>query len=167
MLGAWWETSDRKLLRSWLTSRPAAGLAGLYLLFALVVALSWSIKPLDAAIPQALAKLIYPIDKSDLDPLRLLHFLAIAILVANFVAREWEGLTTPLLRGAIRCGENSLEIYCVGVLLSLAAHVWLVKISGGQAMQIAVSVGGVMGLVAIATLLTRMKIESRSQPRLF
>jgi hypothetical protein len=58
------------------------------LLFALVVALSWSIKPLDAAIPQALAKLIYPIDKSDLDPLRLLHFLASAILVANFVPRE-------------------------------------------------------------------------------
>jgi hypothetical protein len=167
VLGAWWETSDRKLLRAWLTSRTAAGLAALYLLFALVVALSWSIKPFEAAIPQALAQLIYPIDKSDLDPLRLLHFLAIAILVARFVAPDWKGLASPFLRGAIRSGENSLEIYCAGVLLSFAGYVLLMTISGGLATQIAVSVAGVMALVAIATLLTRIKIESRSQPRLF
>jgi OpgC protein len=84
---------------------------------------------------QILAKLIYPIDKSDLDPLRLLHFLAIAILVARFVGPDWKGLTTPILRSVIRCGEKALEIYCVGVLLSLAADVVLVKVSDGLAMQ--------------------------------
>ena len=81
--------------------------------------------------PAFLAKLIYPIDKTDLDPLRLLHFLAIAILVSRFVPSDWRGLASPLLRGAVRCGENSLEIYCLSVLLSLAAHLLLVRISGG------------------------------------
>jgi hypothetical protein len=167
VLGAWWEVSDQRKLRIWLTSPPATALAIVYLFFALVIALSWSFEPLEAAIPQALAKLIYPIDKSDLDPLRLLHFLAITVLVAKFVARDWKGLMTPILRGAVRCGENSLEIYCAGVLLALAGHVLLVEISAGLAMQVGVSVGGVGALVAIATLLTKLKIESRSELRLF
>jgi hypothetical protein len=30
---------------------------------------------MEALVPQALAKLLYPLDKSNFDPLRLLHFL--------------------------------------------------------------------------------------------
>jgi hypothetical protein len=41
---------------------------------------SWEIAPLAAAIPGSIERLIYPIDKPNLDPLRLLHFLAIAIV---------------------------------------------------------------------------------------
>ena len=63
-----------------------------------------------------------------------------------------------------------LEIYCAGVLLALAGHVLLMEISAGLAMQVGVSAGGVGGvgaLIAIATLLTKLKIESRSELRLF
>jgi hypothetical protein len=167
VLGAWWQTNGRFLLRSQLKSRAVTGFAAVYLIFAFVLTLGWSFKPLEAPMPQVLIDLIYPIEKSDLDPLRLLHFLAIAVLVAAFVPREWKGLTTPILRGAIRCGENSLEIYCAGVLLVLASRVLLVKISDGLAMQVALSLGGVLALVAIATLLTSIKIASRTEPRLF
>ena len=66
-------------------------LAAAFLLFSLVVALSWTIRPLELVIPPLLAKLIYPIDKPDLDPLRLLHFLAIAVLVAKYVRPDWNG----------------------------------------------------------------------------
>ena len=141
-------------------------LAIAYLAFGLIVALSWSIKPLEMLIPQFLAKLIYPIDKSDLDPLRLLHFLAIALLVARFVPLDWRGLKTPVLRGAARSGENSLEIYCVGVVLSLLAYLLLEQISGGALAQVAVSAGGVMLLVACATVSTWINIESRRRPKL-
>jgi hypothetical protein len=167
VLGAWWVTIGRKSWQSLLISPVVTAFAALCLLFALLVALSWSIKPLGDMMPQILAKLIYPIDKSDLDPLRLLHFLAIALLVARLVGPDWRGLTTPVLRSAVRCGENSLEIYCVGVLLSLAAHVVLVKVSDGLVMQAALSLAGVAAMIAIATLLTRIKIASRGEPRLF
>ena len=166
VLGAWWAMGGRKRSRPQLTSRIATSLASIYLVFGLVVALSWSIKPLEAAIPPLLAKLIYPIDKSDLDPLRLLHFLAIAVLVARFVPLNWPGLATSVLRGAIRCGENSLEIYCLGVLLSLGGRMVLVEFSSGVTMQIAVSVGGVMAMIAAATFLTWLRIASRQQPKL-
>ena len=115
---------EQERVRPWLTSRTVLGIAVLYLLFSLVVALSWRIKPLEALIPQALAKL-HPLDKSNLDPLRLLHFLAMAVLAAWFVPRNWRGLTTPVMRGAICCGQNSLPIYCLGVLLAFAGHLVL------------------------------------------
>ena len=138
VLGAWWIIEDKKV-RPWVTSRTALVLAVLYLLFSLVIALSWRIKPLEALIPEALANLAYPLDKSNLDPLRLLHFLAIAVLAAWFVPRNWPWLTTPVMRGAIRCGENSLPIYCLGILLAFASHTTLLHISDGLAMQIALS----------------------------
>ena len=162
VLGAWWMIEDKRV-RPWVTSRTALVLAVLYLLFSLVIALSWRIKPLEALIPQALAKLLYPLDKSNLDPLRLLHFLAIAVLAAWFVPRNWRGLTTPVMRGAIRCGQNSLPIYCLGVLLAFASHMALLDISDGLAMQIALSLAGIAAMIATATLLNLISIKPRQR----
>jgi OpgC protein len=99
--------------------------------------------------------------------LRLLHFLSIAVLVARFVRRDWKGSMTPLLRGAVRCGENSLEIYCFGVLLAFGGEVLLAKVTSGIAMQIAVSIGGIILMIAFATLLTWLATGSRQFPKLF
>jgi len=161
VLGAWWMI-EGKGVRPWVTSRTVV-LAVLYLLFSMVIALSSRIKVLEALIPQALEPLFYPLDKSNLHPLRLLHFLAIAVLAAWFVPRNWRGLMTPVMRGAIRCGQNSLPIFCLGVLLAFASHVALLDISGGLAMQIALSLGGIVAMIAIATLLNLISIKPRPQ----
>ena len=161
VLGAWWMINGDERARPWVTSRTTLMLAVLYLLFSLVIALSWRIKPLEALIPQALAKMFYPLEKSNLDPLRLLHFLAVAVLAAWLVPRNWRGLTTPVMRGAIRCGQNSLPIYCLGVLLTFASHVVLLDISDGLAMQIVLSLGGVAAMIATATLLNSISIKPR------
>jgi hypothetical protein len=163
VLGAWWMIEGKRF-RPWVTSRTALVAAVLYLVFSLIVALSWRIKPLEAVVPQALLTLLYPMDKSNLDPLRLLHFLALAVLTAWFVPRNWRGLTTAVMRGAIRCGQNSLPIYCLGVLLTLASHLALLDISEGLTMQIALSVGGVLVMIVAATLLNLIKIKPRQQP---
>src|SRR5246500_1880751 len=163
VLGAWW-IIEGKRFRPWLTSRTVLVPAVLYIVFSLIIALSWRIKPLEALVPQALLKLLHPMDKSNLDPLRLLHFLALAVLAVWFVPRNWRGLTTAVMRGAIRCGQNSLPIYCLGVLLTFASHLALLDISEGLMMQIALSVGGVLVMVAAATLLNLIKIKPRQQP---
>ncbi len=157
VLGAWWMLEQERV-RPWLASRTVLGIAVLYLLFSLVVALSCRIKPLEALIPQALSKL-HPLDKSNLDPLRLLHFLALAVLAAWFVPRNWRGLTTPVMRGAICCGQNSLPIYCLGVLLAFAGHLVLFDISDGLAMQMVVSFVGIAAMIATATLLNLISIK--------
>jgi hypothetical protein len=162
VLGAWWMIEDKRA-RPWVTSRTTLVLAVLYLLFSLVIVLSWRIKPLEALMPQVLAKLLYPLDKSNLDPLRLLHFLAVAVLAAWLVPRNWRGLTTPVMRGAILCGQNSLPIYCIGVLLTFASHVALLDISDGLAMQIALSLAGIAAMIATATLLNSISIKPRQR----
>jgi hypothetical protein len=65
-----------------------------------------------------LSKLIYPIYKSHLAPVRLLHFLALAIVVVRLTARDWHVLRAPRMTAMIRCGENLLAMYCLGVLRS-------------------------------------------------
>jgi hypothetical protein len=162
VLGAWWMIEGERV-RPWVTSRTVLGLAVLYLIFSLVIALSWRIKPMEALIPQALSNLRYPVDKSNLDPLRLLHFLAIAVLVAWFVPCTWRGLTTPVMRGAIRCGQNSLPIYCLGVLLAFASHTALHDVSDGLPMQITLSLGGIVAMIATATLLNLISCKPRQQ----
>jgi hypothetical protein len=152
VLGAWW-VIEGKRFRSWVTSRTALVLAVLYLVFSLVIALSWSIKPLEPLVPQTLTNLLFPLDKSNLSPLRLLHFFALAILAVWFVPHNWRGLMTPVMRGAMCCGENSLPIYCLGVLLALASHVTLLDISDGLAMQIVLSLGGILVMIVAAMLL--------------
>ena len=163
VLGAWWMIEGKRF-RPWVTSRTALVAAVLYLVFSLIIALSWSIKPLEALVPQALLTLLYPMDKSNLDPSRLLHFLALAVLAAWFVPHNWRGLTTAVMRGAIRCGQNSLPIYCLGVLLTFASHLALLDISEGLTMQIALSVGGVLVMIVAATLLNLIKIKPSQRP---
>lgn len=166
VLGAWWVTGGNRKLRRRMSSWPVVALAAAYLVFSLIVALSWEIKSLAATIPASLATLIYPIDKPDLDPLRLLHFLAIAIVIARVVPPDWRGFSLPGMKAAIRCGEHSLETYCFGVLLSLAAHLLLVGLGGGLAAQFVVSVVGILALVAFATCLTWIGQRTRRRPRL-
>jgi len=163
VLGAWWIIEGNRV-QPWVRSRTALVVAILYLLFSLIIALSWRIKPLEALIPHTLAHLLHPLDKSNLDPLRLLHFVAIAVLATWLVPRNWRALQSPVMRGAIRCGQNSLPIYCLGVLLAFASHIVLLDISNGLAMQIALSVGGILAMIASAALLNLINIKPRQRP---
>lgn len=157
VLGAWWMI-DGKTVQPWVTSRTTRVLAVLFLLISLVIALSWQIGPLQALIPTGQAKLPYSVDKSNLDPLRLLHFLAIAVVAAWLVPRNWRGLATPVMRAAASCGQNSLPIYCLGVILTFASQA-LLETSGGLAMQIALSLAGIAAMIAAATLLNSISTK--------
>ena len=164
VLGAWCVIEGKKF-RPWVTSRTALVLAVLYLVFSLIIALSCSVKPLEPLVPQTLTKLLFPLDKSNLCPLRLLHFLALAIVAVRFVPQDWRGLSTPVMRCARRCGENSLPIFCIGVLLALASHLTLIDISDRLAMQMLLSLGGILVMIVVATLLNSISIKPARQPR--
>jgi hypothetical protein len=87
----------------------------------------------------------------------------LAVLVTWLVPRTWQGLTTPVMRGAIRCGQNSLPIYCLGVLLTFASYTALDDLSDGFAMQIALSLGGIAAMIAAATLLNLISGKPRQK----
>lgn len=104
--------------------------------------------------PQALIRTIYPIDKTNLDPLRLTHFVAVLVVLLRVLPPGLPGLTSKWLRPLILCGQRSLPVFCFGVLLSFAAHWMLVQIKGGIVAQMLVGVSGIVLLVGIAWIAT-------------
>jgi hypothetical protein len=108
-------------------------------------------------VPKWMIKLIYPIDKTDLDMLRFTHFLALALVVSRYFPRKAEILSSKWLRPMVLCGQHSLPLFCFGVFLSFGAHWILVQYSGGLMMQLLVSAGGIFIMIAIAWFLDRAK----------
>lgn len=167
VIGAWYAYAGTASLRPILNSRALLIGALAYLAFSLVVALSWEYKTLEGLIPSAVTSLIYPIYKSHLAPVRLLHFLSLAFVVSRLTPLEWRGPIRPLMTAMIRCGESSLSIYCTGVLLAFIGEVVLTDVSSGFAMQLLISVAGIAIMIAVATLLTWESLLDRRGPRLF
>lgn len=167
VFGAYYAQEKTGYLRAIVQSRVMLALALLYLAVSLGIALSWQFEGIEGVLPDAVAKLIYPIYKGHLAPVRLVHFLSLAIVVVRLSPRHWSGLPKPLIRALIRCGENSLAIYCFGVLLDFMGLVILTEVSGTFAMQTAVSVAGIMLMIAAATLLTWEAKLDRRGPKLF
>jgi len=167
VFGAWYAYEGTRRLRTIVQSRATLVLAVLYLAFSLAVALSWHIRALEGLTPNSLSRLIYPIDKSHLAPTRLLHFFALAIVVSRLTPRDWRGLMKPWMVAMIRCGENSLAMYCLSILLSFIGYVLLVEVSSTIAMQLAVSSAGIALMVAAATLMTWTAKQDRPGPKLF
>jgi hypothetical protein len=154
--GAWWERA--------LHSRITLAVALLYLLFAFAVTLTWHIPGFGRFMPKLLSDWIYPIDKTNLDMLRFLHFGALAVLTVQMIGRDWPGLKSQLLRPAILCGQHSLEIFCLGVFLAFTGHIVLVEVSDRVSMQVAISALGIALMVATAALLTWYKVVEGRRP---
>ncbi|MFN8722727.1 MAG: OpgC domain-containing protein [Rhodospirillales bacterium] len=114
--------------------------------------LSPRVPVLSDAVPPWLARLIHPISKTRMDPLRLLHFCALAVVVARIVPPTAGWLSAAFARGVRRMGENGLEVFCVGVILSLMVHFALTEIDAGPLLASAITLAGVLGLAAMARL---------------
>ena len=87
---------------------------------------------------------------TNLAPYRLLHFVVFAFFVVRLLPRDWPGLEWRIFRPAIKCGQQSLEVFCTGIFLSFAGHFVLVEISGAIWMQIMVSIVGILMMTALA-----------------
>jgi hypothetical protein len=163
VFGAWCALGGAKRLAPVLQSRTVLAVAIAYLAFAFVITLTWYIEPLGRLVPNWLSEWMYPIDKTNLDVLRFAHFLALAAVTVRFAPRDWPGVKWPILQPAIRCGQHSLEIFCLGVFLAFAGQFVISEYSGGPLIQIAISITGIIIMIATASLISWYKvIEGRS-----
>jgi hypothetical protein len=163
VFGAWCALGGAQRLSTVLQSRVTLAVAVAYLLFAFVITLTWYLPGVGQYVPHWLEELIYPIDKVNLDVLRFAHFLALAVVTVWFVPRDWPALKSRWAWPPIVCGQHSLEIFCLGIFLSFAAHFAMVEVSGAVWMQFLVSGLGIVIMVGVAALLTWYKrAEERS-----
>jgi len=155
VFAAWCGSGQIAKIADIVWSRTAMTIAVLWLLFALFIVMTWHVHFLEALVPKWMIKVIYPIDKTDLDMLRLTHFLALASIVSYFVSRDWKPLTSKWLRPLILCGRHSLPLFCLGVFLSFSAHWILTQYTKGVWEQLAVSAAGMLIMTGAAWLLDR------------
>src|SRR5690349_2264381 len=120
VFAAWCGSGQVAKIADFIWSKAAFVIAVAWLLFALFIVMTWHSSFLESLVPKWMIKVIYPIDKTDLDMLRLTHFLALATVVSRFVGRDWTALGSKWLRPAILCGQHSLPLFCLGVFLSFS-----------------------------------------------
>ncbi|MHC8409794.1 OpgC family protein [Pseudomonas sp. Hz4] len=134
----------RPLLR-----QPLFVSAAVYVVVTGVITVSWRWPEIhDAVMPASLNTLLYPISKTDLSPVRLLHFLALAYVTARLLpgngwTQNW------LAQQCCRMGRYSLEVFCLGVLLAPLADMLNALTDDAFAMQVFTALvgAGVMALL--------------------
>jgi hypothetical protein len=161
VLGAWCALGGA----NWVGRRfraPVWAYLGLaYLIFAFAMTMAGRFPVLGGMLPAWLHDAFIPNHKTNLAPYRILHFAVVALFATRLIPKNWRGLTSPIARPLIVCGEQALPVFCVGVFVSLAAHFVLVTGSGSLAQQIMVSVFG----IAIMTLVANYVSWSKRQDR--
>jgi hypothetical protein len=121
-----------------------------YLLFALVVTLAGSFATVGELIPMQIYNAFNPNDKTNLAPYRILHFVMIVFLVIRFLPKDWKGLAWLIFDPLIKCGQQSLRVFCVGLFLSFLGYFLLMISSGTLLIQILISVAGIVILCGFA-----------------
>ena len=127
-----------------------------------IVSISWTIHGAYDAFPGLLLRELSPLveDKSNLAPLRLVSFLALAVTAAHFVGRDSRVLRWRVAQLIIRCGQHSLQVFCLGIVLSVLGYILLTFFRDNILTELAIDLAGIVAMIGIAALLTWYKANN-------
>lgn len=162
VLGAYLALYGRKLVGALQELRTLRLLAMAYLVFSLLVMVGAEVPAVGDLLPDVLVKALIPIDRENLGPARILHLLCVALLFSYFVPADWKGFHSKILQPIIKCGDEWLASFCVGIFLSLAGHMILITSQNTVVLQVLVSVTALALMTAVAYYVS----WSRQQDRL-
>ena len=150
VLGAWLALGGASTLHFLVRSNTVLLLGVAYLLFAAVMTLAGLIPELQDWIPTALFEAFNPNDKTNLAPYRFLHLAIVIILGARFIPIDAPGLQAAIWKPLIKCGQQSLEVFAVGIYLAFIGHFILTQASDGIVAQMLVGITGIAIMTAVA-----------------
>jgi hypothetical protein len=150
VLGAWLALGGAAAVGFLIRSRVVLCLSAIFLLFAFIMTLSAQIAELRGIFPTFLFEAFNPNDKTNLAPYRVVHLVCLILLVVRLIPIDWPGLRWPIFRPLIKCGQQSLEVFCVGVFLSFIAHVVLETVSDSFFAQLLVGAAGLTIMTGVA-----------------
>lgn len=119
----------------------------------LAIKITWTIHGVVDSFPGLFLRQLWPINKNNLAPLRLVPFFALVVIVAELVPVDARFLTRPVARPILACGRQSLEIFCLSILLSALGHFTLSEYNSGIPMQLAVNAAGIAAMCLTAKLI--------------
>ena len=151
VLGAWCGLGAADWVWPLVRSRLVLILAAVYAVSVFAVFLALNGLNLGALVPEWS---LYAFGKTNLGVLRLLHFLALAIVAAWLIPRDWPPLSWRVLQPLILCGQHSLEVFCLGVTLAFIGQVAVVGTPGSAATRFAVGAVGIAAMIGVSALLS-------------
>jgi hypothetical protein len=124
-------------------------LAGAIALAGFVIQASWTLHDSFDWVRPILHRSLWPVEKGRLPPLRLLNMLSLAVVAAHLVPRDAAFLRRPAAWFVILCGQNSLEVFCLSILLSVLGGVLMAM--GGRTLpvELGVNAAGIMLMVGL------------------
>jgi hypothetical protein len=159
LLGASFATPD---VRERLPSARTPGVLPLALLIAVptvIVQFAATLHNLWFSIP-LLREMPLPVGKESLEWLRIVSFFATAVIALRVAPQAAALKRHALGRAVIRCGQHSLPVFCLGVMLAIGGHVvWNEWRS--MALQAGYTLAGVALSLAFAALLDWSRTAER------
>ena len=132
-----------------LVQQPLFVASAMVVVFGIVVALGWRWPALHEAVPTWFAEWVYAIDKTNLSPARLVHFVALAYCIARLIPQgEW--VHRFAARKVALMGRYSLEVFCLSVVLAPLADMANALADDRLSMQIASALAGTGLMLALA-----------------
>ena len=150
VLGAWLALGGATTLHFLVRSRSVLIFGLAYLLFAAAMTMAAQITELQGLFPRALFEAFNPNDKTNLAPYRFLHLAVLIILGARFIPIDSAGLQGAIWKPVIKCGQQSLEVFAVGIYLSFIGYFVLRMTSSGVLAQLLVGTAGISIMTGVA-----------------
>jgi hypothetical protein len=150
VLGAWIAVGGAQAIQSVIRTRTVFCLAITYIIFAFVVTMATHAPALGNRLPHWILQPFDPNDKTNLAPYRVVHLIALAVVVTRFLAADSAILQWRALAPLIKCGQNSLQVFCIGIVLSFCAHAAIERSLNSLWVQIFVGVAGILFMTASA-----------------
>jgi hypothetical protein len=161
VLGSYLALNGKKLVGMLQELRTLRLLAMAYLVFSLLVMVGANMPAIGNLLPDLLVGAFMPIDRENLGPARILHLLCVALLFSYFVPADWKGFHSKFLQPIIKCGDEWLASFCVGIFLSLAGHMILITSQNTVLLQVLVSVTALTLMTAVAYYISWSREQDR------
>lgn len=122
-------------------------------------------------LPESIARRVLWIDKTTLDPMRLISVLSLLWLTLRLVPRGADWLRSRWSAPFVLIGQHSLPVFCVGVVISFGGRLAL-ELNDGALTQLLVNLIGASSLLAVGALAAwfssfsagRRRQDATSQP---
>ena len=144
-------------------ARPVLPLAVSVVAAGLIIKLSWTIHGIWDPFPGLLLKELWPVNKNNLSLIRVIPFFAAVAVVVIVVPANAAILRSSAAKPLVLCGQQSLEIFCLGILLSALGHFVLSEYDSAISIQLLVNLAGIVAMCLTAGMLDWYKTMGRTQ----
>ncbi len=156
------QAARRRILPQWKFLVPVAIVI---LVAGVVIQGSWTLHGLFPNLRPLMTLPDWVEEKSRLAPLRVISLLSMALLVARLVPPHAGFLISRIGWPLVICGQNSLYVFCLTILLSVIANMLLTLVGHGFLVQLVLTMVGLVLMIGFSTMLAWFSAGGRFPAR--